>query len=198
MNMDEATKWVNERSNTAVAETSGPGSYLYTTSSLPLISNSIPSAAAPSTTVTAPSPNQDLPSQSGSGDSDAIAVNGSEEQADPAQLNNTPAATTTSEQANPTDSASVASTPVFDPSLPTPGLNSPSPSTSATASSAKRARATEGEPSTIEGEPSTNRRRQDFNPTFINTFSTSVNGAAVPMTKKPRKERSDKGRKRTK
>lgn len=176
MNMDEATKWVNERSNRAIAETSGP-------------------AAAPPTTVTAPSPNQDLPSQSGSGDS---AVNGSEEQANPAQTINTPAATTTSEQANPTDLASVASTPVFDPSLTTPDLNSTSPSTSATASSAKRARATDGEPSTTEGEPSTNRRRQDLNPAFINTFITSVNGATVLMNKKPRKERSDKGRKRTK
>ena len=176
MTMDEATKWVKERLSSAIA-----------TSSLPLISNTIPSA----TGVTAPSANQDLPSESGSGDSDVTAGNGSAntpiDNPDTTIANANPTDPDVSEQTNP----SVASTPIFDPSLPTP--NSTPPTDSATASSGKRARAAEGQPL-----PPTKRRRQGLAPGFINTSVTSVDGATVLINKKPHKEQSDKGRKRAK
>ena len=174
MTMDKATKWVKERSSSAIA-----------TSSLPLISNTIPSAMG----MTAPSANQDLPSESGSGDSDVTAGNGSAntpiDNPDATTANANPTDPDVSEQTNP----SIASTPI--PSLPTP--NSTPPTDSATASSGKRARAAEGQPL-----PPTKRRRQGLAPGFINTSVTSVDGATVLINKKPRKERSDKGRKRAK
>ena len=141
--------------------------------------------------VTAPSANQDLPSESGSGDSDVTTGNGSA---------NTPIdnPNATTPNANPTDpdvseqiNPSVASTPIFDPSLPTP--NSTPPTDSATTSSGKQAQAVEGQPL-----PPTKRRRQGLAPGFINTSVTSVDGATVVINKKPHKEQSDKGRKRAK
>lgn len=111
---------------------------------------------------------------------------------DPAE-NNDNATVDPSEQANPSpmdpEQATIANASLS--SLPTANHNPLSPT--ATASSRKRAQATEAQPS-----PPNKRRRQGVTPAFINTVITSVDGATVVMSKRPRKERSDKGKKRVK
>lgn len=149
------------------------------------------------------------PSESGSGDTavniseqdGATSVNTSEQSPAVSDRNNITISTddatavNSSEQADPsvsdrnntisTDNATSAN----DPSS---NLNPSSPTASATVSSRKRAQATEAQSA-----PPNKRRRQGLTPAFINVI-TSVDGATVVMNKKPRKERSDKGKKRVK
>jgi hypothetical protein len=186
MTMAEATKWYNER-HSAMSTSS---------SSMPLAGDSSKEAdpAENNTDATVNPSEQASPTDPAENNTDAT-VNPSEQASpmDPAE-NNTDATVNPSEQANPSptdpsEQATIANASVS--SLPTANHN-PSSST-ATASSRKRAQATEAQPS-----PPNKRRRQGVTSAFINTVITSVDGATVVMSKKPRKERSDKGKKRAK
>ena len=143
--------------------------------------------------------------------SSSVAGDTSSKEADPAENNTDDATVKPSEQANPSPSDPAEDNATVDPSeqanpsptdleqatsanasvssLPTANPLSPT----ATASSRKRAQETEAQPS-----PPNKRRRQGVTPAFINTVVTSFDGATVVMSKKPHKERSDKGKKRVK
>ena len=129
---------------------------------------------------------------------DNATVNLSEQaNADPAENNTDNATVNPSEQANPSptdppttsEQATIANPSVS--SLPTANHNPDPSSPTATASSRKRAQA-------MEAQPSNKRRRQGLTLAFINTVITSVDGATIVMNKRPRKECSDKGKKRAK
>ena len=177
----EATKWVNERHSTSV----------------PLAGD----ATVDNSEQTDPSDTDDATvnhADPAENNTDNATVNLSEQaNADPAENNTDNATVNPSEQANPSptdppttsEQATIANPSVS--SLPTTNHNPDPSSPTATASSRKRAQA-------MEAQPSNKRRRQGLTPAFINTVITSVDGATVVMNKRPRKERSDKGKKRAK
>ena len=208
MTLAEATKWSNERFSRAVAETSGPGS--------------VSSSTGPTTT-TAPAESSSSTDQNpgtlGSEDNDAqvpTAINGSKQAtSDPTmskQINPNATTVNNSEHSNssdPTmskqtiinpDATAVSASEQANPNHTDPAVSSPTcnlspmtPSASATTSGVKRTQATEAQP------PSPcKRHRPALTPAFINTVVTSVDGAPVVMNKRPRKQRSDKGKKRVK
>ena len=177
MTTAEATKWSNERHSTfsLPPSESGSGDTTVNTSEQDLSDQNNTISTDSATTVNTSDPLSDRNNITIPTD-DATTVNTSEQ-----------AVPLVSDQNNTISTDD--STSVNDPSS---SLNPSSSTACATVSSGKRVQATEAQSA-----PPNKRRRQEPSAAFINVI-TSVDGATVVMNKKPRKARSDKGKKRVK
>jgi hypothetical protein len=178
----EATKRSNDRFSKSIAETSGPGGTLASISGSENVDPD-PDASAINASDISGSEYVDPTVSEQINSRNATAVNASEQV--PEQVNPNLTDPAISEQ-------TIVNASVLDPSH-APNLSPTSPSVGATGSGVKRAQATEPQP-----QPPSKRHHQALTPAFINTVVTSVDGAAVVMNRKARKQRSDKGKKRVK
>ena len=200
----EATEWSNKRFEKSVKETTGPGTLATPPPSLPSLSaNAPPSPSAmPSTTMSA------SPTAMASTPSGDVIVSPHVDGPQGTQISDVTSPTPTSDHApvTPTstpvvpvnDSSAAPSTtvprPLTHPASPPPAPSHPESASLAGATLNGTKRPSDNE---LHQSAPNKKRRQGPSMMMINTMVvTSADGSTVVMNQKPRKERSDKGKKR--